>query len=144
MSQQKNQERPRLLFEEEEREDKVEKDFVESKETHEGNVVSFNSLREEEENKHERDEGGGERGGATAGGEWIEHERSSPFHEENSRPSMSSTAGKGLFARCYNMSNSTTSFTFKVHIHQIHSECIYLLLANKVNMCTWLTLKIQY
>ena len=123
MSQQKNQERPCLLFEEEEREDKEEKDFVETKETHEGNVVSFNSLREEEENKHERDEGGGgERGGATAGGEWIEHERSSPFHEENSRPSMSSTAGKGLFARCYNMSNSTTSFTFKVHIHQIHSE----------------------
>ena len=126
MSQQKNQERPRLLFEEEKREDKEEKDFVETKETHEGNVVSFNSLREEEENKHERDEeGGGERGGATAGGEWIEHDRSSPFHEENSRPSMSSTAGKGLFARYYNMSNSTTSFTFKVHIHQIHKECIY-------------------
>ena len=95
-------ERPRLLFEEREEEAT---DGVEGREV-QGNgedlAVTYNSLKETE-------------GEEERGGEWIEHERESPpiFNEDKERPSMKSTAGKGVFARYHNMS-ATTNFTFKV------------------------------
>lgn len=101
-------ERPRLLFEEKEEEGTDGVEGGEAQGNEEEVAVTYSSLKDTDEEGEERE-----------GGEWIDHQRDrdSPtiFNEDKERPSMQSTAGKGVFARYYNMS-PTTNFTFKVSV----------------------------